>query len=904
MKSAGTSQERKTIFDYLEAKGSNQNKYCNLKDLTDESSVENFFIFRFIKDLGYKDNEIKTKKSIEELTVSKGRAKEHYKPDFVIIKTNKPRLVIEAKGTEENLDLWEYQPSGYSFSLNKRYTGSDKPVSHYILTNGLETRLYKWDEIEPLISLDFQDFNDGELKFEKLKETISRESVGKRRAPVITEETMIFLRPEMSEVKKIFRKCHKIIWKSERMAPQPAFFEFVKIMLVKLWEDRRLHQNDITIELIKAKLPIPLDQVKFSVKYLDLMGEQTENPFDNLLFRPLISKFEDSVARRDKKRIFESDEGLNIKPSTIRSVVKELENKDLYGIDEDLNGRLFEAFLTATMRGKELGQFFTPRSIVKLVTRLADIKVSTEHVDLVLDGCCGTGGFLIEALTVMRNQVKQNNSLTSDERETLSRKIANESIFGIDAGKDPQIARIARINMYLHGDGGSRIYMADALDKSVSYPLIDTKEVKIDTEELKQYLVNDKIEFDVVLTNPPFSMDCSKNRPDEAAILKQYDLLKYEYKTNNSGRASLRSSIMFMERYFDLLTPGGKLLTVIDDSVLSTDAYSFGRNYIREHFIIRAIISLSGDAFQRSGARAKTSVVYLTKRKKGETGQPDVFMYESIYIGLDDVPEKTPPSIASEAKRAAEEEMEIILKKYKEFLAGGSKENRAPAERVQGRLDVKSCLPRPDDSLPSWYHNEEYLPLEKVVEIVKNPIKIDDLEETDVISFLMVTYNGYTGVGEERLVSEVTYDELYKVEENFIAVSNIAAILGSTGIVTKESKDALASSEYTILRVINPKFNPYYVWAFLRSPEARAILMSESSGISRQRIDWEILKTLKIPIPNETISHSIHADLEEADKLELKAREKREEIIKIMQMNFELDNDWASRRLIAAKPPK
>ncbi len=65
-----------------------------------------------------------------------------------------------------------------------------------------------------------------------------------------------------------------------------------------------------------------------------------------------------------------------MRPETIKMVVQKLQHWDRFGIDEDLNGRLFETFLNATMRGEELGQFFTPRSVVKLVTKLADVKVS------------------------------------------------------------------------------------------------------------------------------------------------------------------------------------------------------------------------------------------------------------------------------------------------------------------------------------------------------------------------------------------------------------------------------------------------------------------------------------------------------------------------------------------------
>ena len=134
----------------------------------------------------------------------------------------------------------------------------------------------------------------------------------------------------------------------------------------------------------------------------------------------------------------------------------------MFGIDEDLNGRLFETFLNATMRGRELGQFFTLRSVVKMMSKLADLRVTCKRQDHVLDGCCGSGGFLIEALTIMRNTIRGNGSLTTKEKEDLIDTVCNECLYGIDYGKDPPLARIARINMYLHGDGGSRIYYADA----------------------------------------------------------------------------------------------------------------------------------------------------------------------------------------------------------------------------------------------------------------------------------------------------------------------------------------------------------------------------------------------------------------------------------------------------------
>jgi type I restriction enzyme M protein len=100
----------------------------------------------------------------------------------------------------------------------------------------------------------------------------------------------------------------------------------------------------------------------------------------------------------------------------------------MFGIDEDLNGRLFETFLNATMRGKELGQYFTPRNVVKLVTRLAAPKAGRGQVEKVIDACCGTGGFLIEVLTQMRNAIRENQSLSTSEKEGLIEKVGSVSV--------------------------------------------------------------------------------------------------------------------------------------------------------------------------------------------------------------------------------------------------------------------------------------------------------------------------------------------------------------------------------------------------------------------------------------------------------------------------------------------
>ncbi len=315
---------------------------------------------------------------------------------------------------------------------------------------------------------------------------------------------------------------------------------------------------------------LPRSAVLFSTHWIKKRHEEgVENPINDM-FVQLRKEIEKDIELRRKKRIFTKDEDLGLRPDTVLDVVTRLEHVDLFGIDEDLNGRLFETFLNATMRGRDLGQFFTPRSIVKMMTELADLQVMREKLDKVMDGCCGSGGFLIEALTVMRNKVRVNGSLSAHEKDDLIERVANDCIYGIDYGKDPPLARIARINMYLHGDGGSRIYHADGLDKSLDDKTMADPEIIQNMRELQKALANSQ--FDVVLTNPPFSMKKESKNHSERRVLEQYAMAK-RTEGSSSIRPSLRSSVMFLERYYDILRSGGRLITVIDETLLSSSDF-------------------------------------------------------------------------------------------------------------------------------------------------------------------------------------------------------------------------------------------------------------------------------------------------------------------------------------------
>jgi len=49
------------------------------------------------------------------------------------------------------------------------------------------------------------------------------------------------------------------------------------------------------------------------------------------------------------------------------------------------------------------------------------------------------------------------------------------------------------------------------------------------------------------------------------------------------------------------------------------------------------------------------------------------------------------------------------------------------------------------------------------------------------------------------------------------------------------------------MRLKDKRFHPWFLWGFLRSSEVRARLLSQSTGMNRHRIDWDLLRNLPVP---------------------------------------------------------
>jgi len=275
-----------------------KNLFCNLKDLTHEDSVEKFFIDKLIIKLGYKNKDIKTKTSIKDLVVGKGSKKGNHKPDYVLYKTKLPVIVIDAKNTEINVDDYVFQTSGYSLALNQTYKGKN-PIKYFILSNGLITKLYNWDEEEPILTIKFEEFKEKNPKYIKLLKLISYNKINQVEKK---EEGYKFDKVEKNEVEGVFRACHNLIWKKEAISPSDAFYEFSKLFFIKLKQDKDIHIN-----FIDKGMEVPITEFRFSDKWIK--NQDADNPVNDILFKQRLLPFlKDEREKKNKKRIFEDNE--------------------------------------------------------------------------------------------------------------------------------------------------------------------------------------------------------------------------------------------------------------------------------------------------------------------------------------------------------------------------------------------------------------------------------------------------------------------------------------------------------------------------------------------------------------------------------------------------------------------
>jgi len=400
-----------------------------------------------------------------------------------------------------------------------------------------------------------------------------------------------------TNLKDIFVRCNNYFYVNQGLTQDKRFSEIIKILFCKIEDEKNFTKN----------------LCDFFISPKEISGES-----ELQLFRKRIDKLFENVKKRYKlDNIFNETDEIILNDRCLTFAIAAFQKYSLLESDTDIKGIAFETFVGNNLRG-EHGEFFTPRELVRLTVELLRPTIT----ETVCDPACGSGGFLVMILKFMRNEIDKIVATKKISAVKLFQDYADDHIRGIDF--NPDLARVAKMNMVLNDDGHTGIFHADSL-------------LPFDEWEPKLLDKISKNSMDIIVTNPPFGKKCII---DNKKILRKFELGHKWIKNDLIWEKSelvenyRTPDILFIERCYELLTSTGRMGIVLPDGILGNDGFVAVRQFILDHFHIVAIIDCPVETFLPT-VDTKTSLLILKKKEKDEVQTFDTFMGICKFMGHD-----------------------------------------------------------------------------------------------------------------------------------------------------------------------------------------------------------------------------------------------------------------------------
>lgn len=615
----------------LQIKRENGKIFCPLTNSwhieTPEEKVRQEYIKILVENYSYSLDQMAQELKVTNSQRGQGKAR----ADIVVWKSKADKdaskaafIVVECKAENVRIREEDYY-QGYNYA-------SWAGASFFVTTNEKETKYFNVDK----------DYLPKEL-VEVVAIPTAEESLVDKKVKEILGKTKTFTREDFT---KMLRTCHNIIRNNDKLSPEAAFDEISKILFMKIRYERDKSGSEVfTLKKFKQ---LEADYEQYTRPTLKRQG--IDLPYTQILFIDTKDKFKED-------HLFDENDSIKIRQNSFEQILEKLQVYNLSDTQDDVKGIAFEQFLGTTFRG-ELGQFFTPRTIVDFMTHVLDPKEG----EIICDPTCGSGGFLIKAFEYIREQIEEDikaekarlrAEIEGDHYDELSEKeqlaisehieemqtalnreldtqvegsrmyhLSRDCIYGTDA--NPRMARTSKMNMIMHGDGHGGVHHHDGLLN-----------------------VNGIFEerFDVILTNPPFGSRIDKSQKiteadrftDEVLIAKYREKYGEAYdealkqvndhigKTllslYDTGSMSGLTEVLFMERCLRLLKKGGRMGMVLPEGVLNTSNLQKVRDYFEGRAKIILICSIPQDVFIAAGATVKPSLVFFKRFTEEEERQ-------------------------------------------------------------------------------------------------------------------------------------------------------------------------------------------------------------------------------------------------------------------------------------------
>ena len=661
-----------------------------------EEEVRQRYICRLIDSYGFSPEQMDQEIQVNNSKRGQGGSRADIivwksKEDKLADPQKSPIIIVECKAESVTIHEEDYY-QGYNYAS---WAGAD----FFVTTNLKETRIFKVikgempKRLEEIVDIPNAEKANDQKELDKL-----------------LNQTKAFTRDEFS---RLLLKCHNIIRNNDKLSPEAAFDEISKILFIKIRYERNNDEGQI---FSKERFK---ENRKNYEKLNKEMGIKDAIPFYQNLFERTKKDFADD-------HLFEDNEIINIRENSFEEIVKQLEIYNLSTTSDDVKGIAFEKFLGRTFRG-ELGQFFTPRPIVNFMVKVLD----PQEGEFVCDPCCGSGGFLIRAFEYVRENIEKDieqqkeaikqtlyqddyDSLPQEEKENIDKKVAQafsrlneeldinndkgrlrtlsfDCIYGTDA--NPRMARTAKMNMIMHGDGHGGVHHHDGL--------LNVNGIF-------------RERFDVILTNPPFGSRVEKSQKiteadkftDEDKIKKYVERYGDRYldalnEVNNNvgesllslyhtGKMSALTEVLFLERCLNLLKPGGRMGIVLPEGTLNNDNLQRVREFVEGRAKILFIVSIPQDVFMASKATVKPSLMFFKRFTEEEALQ-----YQSIRLRAnDEVSAEYQDELTDICSKLALRGKKALPKEEKKILSARKKEIEQEIEKkvkvlVKERFDYQ-----------------------------------------------------------------------------------------------------------------------------------------------------------------------------------------------------------------------
>ena len=717
------------------------------------------------------------------------------RPDYVLYsnESDRPLIVIEAKKKGTRLDAAMEQGISYARKINAPLV---------FATDGVFCKAYHTDANRPPIL-------NGEEIDEFIRETLALRYLNTYEVNTVSPKVQY----DRKELIRIFDEANNMLRGEGLRAGIERFGEFANILVLKLISESEQTKRESGIATSFDATACSWNSIKnipftTRIDYINkTVYEKLNSLYNTDIFTPL--------QIRDA--------------SILKEIMDKLDPLTLTDVDSDVKGDAFEYFLKASTATKnDLGEYFTPRHIVKTMVRLVNPQIG----ETIYDPFCGTGGFLIESFRYIYNNMART--------EANLRTLKENTVYGNEI---TNTARITKMNMILAGDGHSNINMRDSLANP-----IDGKTTWNDKDGNIHHNG-----YDIVLANMPYSQKT-----------KHGDL--YDFPTTNGDSICVQHCM----KAINSASPNGRMALVVPEGFLFRKDLTRTREYLLDNCQLQSIISLPQGVFLPYTG-VKTDIIYATKvnqKIKKSERKKDFWYFDVKSDGytLDNHRRKldTPSDLAKyeEFRKFDADQAEEMVNVGFEII---------PLDKVR----KNSCIlagNRYRKTVPNLSSTLSNVKLGDIAELIRGVSfskAAQRITETDSTIGVITT----KAAQEDGIVlSDIIYIDGNSGFDNskfinngdiLISLANSIDLVGRVTYVNNIHKPLLFGAFMGVIRADATKVNPIYLYYILRSKQAKNYfkqIAKTTTNISN--LTFEDLKEFIFPLPSLEEQNKIASELE------------------------------------------